>query len=75
MGGAFKGRNLYYLRLKGTVLPLYVSTFRTHSLRLFTLYQVFLDEKHIDWMNDITLQRVLSDLRPQSVLKTSWTII
>ena len=30
--------------------------------------QVYLDERHLDWMNDQILQHVLADLRPQCVL-------
>ena len=30
--------------------------------------QVYLDERHLDWMNDQILQLVLADLRPQYVL-------
>lgn len=38
MVGAFKGRNLYYLRLKGTVIPLYVSALRTHCAATYIHY-------------------------------------
>ncbi|KIJ56621.1 hypothetical protein M422DRAFT_22773 [Sphaerobolus stellatus SS14] len=42
-------RNARYLRISAhTVLPLYI----------------YLDERHIDWMTDYTLQKVLEDLRP-----------
>ncbi|THH32892.1 hypothetical protein EUX98_g1263 [Antrodiella citrinella] len=44
----FGTRNLYYLRISSSiVLPLYL----------------YLDEKHVDWMSDRTLQHVLADLR------------
>jgi hypothetical protein len=29
-------------------------------------FQLYLDERHLDWMSDLILQHVLSDLRPQS---------
>ncbi|PFH52822.1 hypothetical protein AMATHDRAFT_1865 [Amanita thiersii Skay4041] len=46
---AYKGRNVYYLRLsRDSVIPLYV----------------FLDDRHVDWMSDAILQKVLSDLHP-----------
>ena len=31
------------------------------------IWQVYLDERHVNWMTDAVLQHVLSDLRPQWV--------
>ncbi|KZW04060.1 hypothetical protein EXIGLDRAFT_827986, partial [Exidia glandulosa HHB12029] len=45
----FGPKTTHYLRVtRGTVLPLYL----------------YLDERHIEWMSERTLQYVLSDLRP-----------
>ncbi|KAL5527600.1 hypothetical protein ACEPAG_6401 [Sanghuangporus baumii] len=45
----FRVRNLFYLRLSPSdVIPLYL----------------YLDERHVDWMSDRTLQSVIADLRP-----------
>ncbi|KAI4525681.1 hypothetical protein K525DRAFT_265841 [Schizophyllum commune Loenen D] len=50
----FRARNAYYLKIsERNVLPLYV----------------YLDERHLDWMNDQILQHVLADLRPHIVPK------
>ncbi|KAL1747701.1 hypothetical protein HDZ31DRAFT_31380 [Schizophyllum fasciatum] len=50
----FHARNAYYLKIsERNVLPLYV----------------YLDERHIDWMDDRILQHVLADLRPHIVPK------
>jgi len=42
---------------------------QTDNVRLIPmlLSQVYLDERHIQWMSDAILQHVLSDMRPQSV--------
>ncbi|KAL5508039.1 hypothetical protein ACEPAH_5657 [Sanghuangporus vaninii] len=45
----FRVRNLFYLRLSSSdVIPLYL----------------YLDERHVDWMSERTLQSVIADLRP-----------
>lgn len=50
----FRTRNCYYLRIsEKMVLPLYL----------------YLDERHLDWMSDVVLQHVLSDLRPRILPK------
>ncbi|TRM67697.1 hypothetical protein BD626DRAFT_479557 [Schizophyllum amplum] len=50
----FHARNAYYLKISDrNILPLYV----------------YLDERHLDWMNDHILQHVLADLRPHIVPK------
>ncbi|KAF9076751.1 hypothetical protein BDP27DRAFT_1312521 [Rhodocollybia butyracea] len=50
----FRPRNPYYLRIsKKDVLPVYL----------------YLDDRHIDWMSEITLQHVLEDLRPKILPK------
>ncbi|KAK7695917.1 hypothetical protein QCA50_000556 [Cerrena zonata] len=44
----FSTRNTYYLRISANaILPLYL----------------YLDEKHVDWMNERVFQHVLEDLR------------
>ncbi|KAJ7638923.1 hypothetical protein FB45DRAFT_416523 [Roridomyces roridus] len=51
---AFRARNPYYLRIsEKNVLPLYV----------------YLDARHLDWMSDYVLQKVLVDLRPMVLPK------
>ncbi|KLO18086.1 hypothetical protein SCHPADRAFT_820406 [Schizopora paradoxa] len=46
---SYQARNCFYLRVSATnVIPLYL----------------YLDERHIEWMTDRTLQHVISDLRP-----------
>ncbi|KAJ3716340.1 hypothetical protein DFJ43DRAFT_1134603 [Lentinula guzmanii] len=50
----FRPRNPYYLRIsKKDVLPVYL----------------YLDDRHVDWMNDMILQHVLEDLRPKIIPK------
>ncbi|KAJ9099930.1 hypothetical protein QFC21_003935 [Naganishia friedmannii] len=50
----YSTRNALYLRISSwTVLPLYL----------------YLDERHVGWMNDATLQSVLADLRPKLLAK------
>ncbi|KAF7332000.1 hypothetical protein MKEN_00080300 [Mycena kentingensis (nom. inval.)] len=50
----FKTRNPYYLRISDKhVLPLYL----------------YLDDRHVSWMSDHTLQRVLLDLQPKILPK------
>ncbi|TFK75800.1 hypothetical protein BDN72DRAFT_785798 [Pluteus cervinus] len=50
----FRTRNPYYLRIsEQDVLPIYL----------------YLDERHLEWMSDFTLQRVLVDLRPHILTK------
>lgn len=50
----FRSRNPYYLRIsEKNVLPVYL----------------YLDERHLDWMSDLILQHVLSDLRPHILPK------
>ncbi|KAJ4498626.1 hypothetical protein C8R41DRAFT_119564 [Lentinula lateritia] len=51
---SFRPRNPYYLRIsKKDVLAIYL----------------YLDDRHVDWMNDIILQHVLEDLRPKIIPK------
>ncbi|KAJ4478236.1 hypothetical protein J3R30DRAFT_3702969 [Lentinula aciculospora] len=51
---AFRPRNSYYLRIsKKDVLPVYL----------------YLDDRHVGWMNDTILQQVLGDLRLKILLK------
>ncbi|KAI0036755.1 hypothetical protein K488DRAFT_40519 [Vararia minispora EC-137] len=50
----FQTRNTYYLRISASaILPLYV----------------YLDERHVSWMSDYILQRLLEDLRPRIIPK------
>ncbi|KAF9569311.1 hypothetical protein CPC08DRAFT_701812 [Agrocybe pediades] len=50
----YSTRNPFYLRIsKSVVLPVYV----------------YLDERHVNWMSDVVLQHVLSDLRPHILEK------
>ncbi|KAK1230101.1 hypothetical protein PQX77_006816 [Marasmius sp. AFHP31] len=51
---AFRVRNPYYLRISANcVLPVFL----------------YLDERHLDWMSERTLQHVLEDLRPNVLPK------
>lgn len=67
----FRPRNAYYLRIStNVVLPLFVSQiFRLSrtSVPDKCIDQLYLDERHIDWMSDVVLQHVLADLRPLCV--------
>ncbi|KAJ3710439.1 hypothetical protein FB446DRAFT_639794 [Lentinula raphanica] len=50
----FRPRNPYYLRIsKKDVLPVYL----------------YLDDRHVEWMNDTVMQHVLEDLRPKILPK------
>lgn len=63
----FLTRNLYYLRISATtVLPLYVSPARASEggPQPEEYLQLYLDERHVDWMSERVLQHVLADLRP-----------
>src|SRR5258705_13808164 len=65
----FTTRNPFYLRISNsTVLPTYVSGVLVHqSFYSVKHCQIYLDDRHVQWMSDTVLQFVLSDLRPQSV--------
>jgi hypothetical protein len=56
---SFSSRNAYYLR---------VSNYRTIPLFLY------LDERHVDWMSDVVLQRVMAALQPRmkDLLQEAW---
>lgn len=65
----FGRRNAYYLRISGqSVLPLYV-----RIIFICCTYsddeQLYLDERHVDWMSEQVLHHVLSDLRPKCVMR------
>jgi hypothetical protein len=65
----FNTRNQYYLRIsEKNVLPVYVCFITAVQASINVNFQLYLDERHLDWMSDLVLQHVLSDLRPQSGL-------
>lgn len=39
-----------------------------HGNLKLTTNQVYLDERHLDWMSDLVLQHVIADLRPRFVM-------
>lgn len=64
---AFHTRNAYYLRVSSNnVLPLYVSDSMDdqQNATLMAHAQLYLDERHLEWMSDKVLQHVLADIRP-----------
>lgn len=67
----YKARNTLYLRIsKKIVLPIYVCRLHLPPFVPFQQHlQLYLDEKHLDWMSDEILQHVLEDIRPNILSK------
>lgn len=62
----YSTRNARYLRISSWIvreLPFFVSSLPAH-IHAVPLY-LYLDERHVGWMSDETLQAVLADLRPK----------